>query len=182
MFSWCGWEISFCGITSFRGSFVCLLIFAYNMLWQVIIILLICLMYQFLENYWFYVIFQSLLLCLLKYVLILPKMLSKEKSASRRSRPRPNTTPTPSRSSSRQSRNMDTNCLIGQTMKVQDWLNDKTLKTLQVCYMYTGAQFYVWLGFKWCNVKVFIVWLFTAYFWLLEYNQFKVKKNFSLIY
>lgn len=55
-------------------------------------------------------------------------MMSKDRSAKRRRMPRPNTTPSPSRSSSR---NMDTNCLIGQTMKVQHWLNEKTVKTLQ---------------------------------------------------
>ncbi|XP_053397290.1 protein FAM228B-like isoform X3 [Mercenaria mercenaria] len=55
-------------------------------------------------------------------------MMSKQNSARRRRMPRPNTTPTPSRSSSR---NMDTSSLIGQTMRVQHWLNDKTVKTLQ---------------------------------------------------
>ncbi|XP_060597955.1 protein FAM228B-like isoform X8 [Ruditapes philippinarum] len=53
--------------------------------------------------------------------------VSKQTSARRRL-PRPNTTPSPSRSLSR---NMDTNSLIGQTMRVQHWLNEKTVKTLQ---------------------------------------------------
>ena len=38
---------------------------------------------------------------------------------------RPSTTPS-------LTRNMDSQSLIGHTMKVQQWLNDKTLKTLQV--------------------------------------------------
>lgn len=55
------------------------------------------------------------------------QIVSKQTSARRRL-PRPNTTPSPSRSLSR---NMDTNSLIGQTMRVQHWLNEKTVKTLQ---------------------------------------------------
>ncbi|XP_052241954.1 protein FAM228B-like isoform X5 [Dreissena polymorpha] len=54
-------------------------------------------------------------------------MKSKRRSANRRIN-RPNTTPSPARSLSR---NMDSQSLIGQTMKVQDWLNEKTVKTLQ---------------------------------------------------
>lgn len=50
-------------------------------------------------------------------------MMSRDKTMSRR-RVRPNTTPSPSR-------NMDSNSLIGQTMKVQHWLNERTVKTLQ---------------------------------------------------
>ncbi|XP_045196887.1 protein FAM228B-like isoform X4 [Mercenaria mercenaria] len=61
-------------------------------------------------------------------------MMSKQNSARRRRMPRPNTTPTPSRSSSR---NMDTSSLIGQTMRVQHWLNDKTVKTLQIVVPFT---------------------------------------------
>ncbi|XP_052810911.1 protein FAM228B-like isoform X7 [Mya arenaria] len=47
---------------------------------------------------------------------------------SRRRITRPNTTPSPVRN---HSRNMDSKSLIGQTMKVQQWLSDKTVKTLQ---------------------------------------------------
>lgn len=48
-------------------------------------------------------------------------MISRDKSKRRQ---RPNTTPSPSR-------NMDSSSLIGQTMKVQHWLNDRTVKALQ---------------------------------------------------
>ena len=66
-------------------------------------------------------------------------MVSKQRSVQRRRVPRPNTTPNPSRSQSSQSRNMDSSSLIGHTMRMQDWLNEKTVKTLQVgscCYIY----------------------------------------------
>lgn len=59
---------------------------------------------------------------------IMTMMMSREGSSRRRRMPRPNTTPSPSRSVSR---NMDTNSLIGKTMEVQHWLNEKTIKTLQ---------------------------------------------------
>ncbi|XP_052241951.1 protein FAM228B-like isoform X2 [Dreissena polymorpha] len=60
-------------------------------------------------------------------------MKSKRRSANRRIN-RPNTTPSPARSLSR---NMDSQSLIGQTMKVQDWLNEKTVKTLQIVIPFT---------------------------------------------
>ena len=55
---------------------------------------------------------------------ILFQLMAKDKQLKRRAT-RPNTTPSPTR-------NMDSSSLIGQTMKVQQWLNEKTLKTLQV--------------------------------------------------
>ncbi|XP_052810907.1 protein FAM228B-like isoform X3 [Mya arenaria] len=53
---------------------------------------------------------------------------------SRRRITRPNTTPSPVRN---HSRNMDSKSLIGQTMKVQQWLSDKTVKTLQIVIPFT---------------------------------------------
>ena len=57
-------------------------------------------------------------------VILLFQLMSKDSQMKRRIK-RPNTTPSPSR-------NMDSQSLIGQTMKVQQWLNEKTMKTLQV--------------------------------------------------
>lgn len=53
-------------------------------------------------------------------------LMSRDNQMKRRVK-RPSTTPSPTR-------NMDSQSLIGQTMKVQQWLNEKTLKTLQIFY------------------------------------------------
>jgi hypothetical protein len=49
----------------------------------------------------------------------------------RRRSKRPYSTP----ASSKPVSGMDSKSLIGQTLKVQDWLNEKTVKNLQVSYI-----------------------------------------------
>ena len=57
-------------------------------------------------------------------------MINRSAMQRRRSK-RPYSTP----ASSKPGSGMDSKSLIGQTLKVQDWLNEKTVKNLQVSYI-----------------------------------------------
>jgi hypothetical protein len=126
--------------------------------------------YSILEFFFSFIIFQ--------FVYINLQNVSKQTSARRRL-PRPNTTPSPSRSLSR---NMDTNSLIGQTMRVQHWLNEKTVKTLQVKTIQTlllFGFFFLWTEFY---MQFALKWILFVWFVMLNNMVFHTFKIWLPVY